>query len=196
MGVASDHFWVIDVEGSGGTPPEIVELAMLEVEHLALTGNKRHWLIRPEQGIRPAATRIHGLTDDDVVDSPSMEDIADDILQWIENTPIVGHNVRVEVDILSRSIPDWSPQVAIDTLKLAKALKPGLPSYGLANLGIELGLADKAAQRSGQGHHSALYDATLTALILIDLLLPLTSERRAKALQEANILDPRQGSLL
>jgi DNA polymerase-3 subunit epsilon len=196
MGVASDHFWGIDVEGSGGTPPEIVELAMLEVEHLALTGNKRHWLIRPEQGIRPAATRIHGLTDDDVLDSPSMEDIADDILQWIENTPIVGHNVRVEVDILSRSIPDWSPQVAIDTLKLAKALKPGLPSYGLANLGTELGLADQAAQRSGQGHHSALYDATLTALILIDLLLSLTSERRAKALQEANILDPRQGSLL
>jgi len=196
MGVATNRFWVIDVEGSGGTPPEIVELAMLEVEHLALTGNKRHWLVRPEHGIHPAATRIHGLTDDDVLDSPSMEDIADDILQWIENTPIVGHNVRVEVDILSRSIPDWSPRVAIDTLKLAKALRPGLPSYGLANLGSELGLTDQAAELSGRGHHSALYDATLTALILIELLSPLTSEGRAKALRDANILDPKQGSLL
>jgi DNA polymerase III subunit epsilon len=196
MGITTDRMWVIDVEGSGGTPPEIVELAMLEVEQLALTGNKRHWLVRPEHGIQPAATRIHGLTDDDVLDSPSMEDIADDILEWIENTPIVGHNVRVEVDILSRSIADWSPPAAIDTLKLAKTLRPGLPSYGLANLGTELGLADQAAQLSGRGHHSALYDATLTALILIDLLSPLPSERRAKALQEANILDPRQGSLL
>ncbi len=158
MGVATNRFWVIDVEGSGGTPPEIVELAMLEVEQ--------------------------------------MEDIADDILQWIENTPIVGHNVRVEVDILSRSIPDWSPRVAIDTLKLAKALRPGLPSYGLANLGSELGLTDQAAELSGRGHHSALYDATLTALILIELLSPLTSEGRAKALRDANILDPKQGSLL
>jgi DNA polymerase III subunit epsilon len=196
MGIATDRMWVIDVEGSGGTPPEIVELAMLEVEQLALTGNKRLWLVRPEHGIQPAATRIHGLTDDDVLDSPSMEDIADDILQCIENIPIIGHNVRVEVDILSRSIADWSPPAAIDTLKLAKALRPGLPSYGLVNLGTELGLEDQAAQLSGRGHHSALYDATLTALILIELLSPLPSERRAKAIQEANILDPRQGSLL
>lgn len=196
MAVAIGHFWVIDVEGSGSKPPEIVELAMLEVEHMALSGNKRHWLVRPERGILPAATRIHGLTDDDVLDSPSIEDISDDILQWIEDTPIVGHNVRVEVDILSRSIPDWSPPAAIDTLKLAKTLRPGLPSYGLANLGAELGLAENATKLSGRAHHSALYDATLTALILINLLSPLTSQEREVALKDSNILDPKQGSFL
>jgi DNA polymerase-3 subunit epsilon len=196
MDLAAARFWVIDVEGSGGSLPEVVELAMLEVHRLTLTSNQRHWFIKPEHGIHQSATRVHGLTDDDVIDAPAMVDIADDILQWIEGIPIVGHNVRVEVDILSRSIPDWSPPAAFDTLKLAKALRPGLPSYGLAKLGIELGLAGQAAERSGAEHHSALYDATLTALIFIDLLSPLTSERRAVALQDANLYDPKQGALL
>jgi DNA polymerase III subunit epsilon len=193
MGIDIERFWVIDVEGSGSSPPEIVELAMLQVDRLVLTENKRHWFVRPEHGIKSAATRIHGLTDDDVVGSP---DIADDIITWIEDTPIVGHNVKIEVDILSRSLPDWKPSSAIDTLKLTKILKPGLASYGLANLGAEFGLADEAANRTGAKHHSALYDATLAALLMIHLLSPLPADERRRALMEANILDPRQGSLL
>ena len=58
MGIGIDRYWVIDVEGSGSTPPEIVELAMLEVADLKLTGNKRHWLVRPKQPIEASATRI------------------------------------------------------------------------------------------------------------------------------------------
>jgi DNA polymerase III epsilon subunit-like protein len=196
MEIETKRFWVVDVEGSGGSPPEIVELAMLEVEHLALTDNKRHWFVQPERGIQPTATRIHGLTDDDVAGAPSMDDIADDVVVWLDGAPIVGHNVKVEVEILKRSLPDWTPSAAIDTLRLAKALKPGLESYSLANLGTKFGLADRAAQRTGTQHHSALYDTTLAALLFVHLLSPLTSDERQKMLRDANILDPKQGSFL
>jgi DNA polymerase III epsilon subunit-like protein len=195
MGIGSDRYWVIDVEGSGSTPPEIVELAMLEIADLKLTGNKRHWLVRPKQPIEVSATRIHGLTDDDVIGAPSIEDIADDVLQWLEDTPIIGHNVRVELEIISRSIPDWSPRAAIDTLKLARLLRPGLPSYGLEKLGASLGHSDEAARLSESRHHSALYDATLTGLIFIDLVSSLPDGRRT-VLRDADILDPKQGNLL
>jgi DNA polymerase III alpha subunit (gram-positive type) len=85
---------------------------------------------------------------------------------------------------------------AIDTLRLAKALRPGLKSYSLANLGTEFGLSEQAAACTSARHHSALYDATLTALLLIHLLSPLTSEERRTALADADILNPKQGSLL
>lgn len=196
MGVTMDRFCVIDVEGSGGSPPEIVELAMVEIRGLTLTENRRHWLVRPDRGIEPSATRIHGLTGADLIGAPAIKDIAEDVLEWLEDAPIVAHNVRVELDIISRSIDEWSPPGAVDTLKLAKKLRPGLASYGLANLGDELGLSIRAAELTGRAHHSALYDATLTAMIFIDLLGPLTGERRAWAISEADILDPRQGSLL
>lgn len=196
MEIGSDRYWVIDVEGSGSTPPEIVELAMLEIADLKFTGNKRHWLVRPKKPIEASATNIHGLTDDDVIGAPAIEDIADDILESLNDTPIIGHNVRIELEIISRSIPDWSPRGAIDTLKLARILRPGLLSYGLEKLGASLGHSGEAAKRSASRHHSALYDSTLTGLIFIDLVSSLPDDRRTAVLRDANILDTPQGSLL
>lgn len=196
MVLAPKRFWVIDVEGSGGTPPEIVELAMLELLDLQLSGREMHCLVKPAGPIHPAATRIHGITDDDVSSAPAFEDISDDVLLWLDDAPIIGHNVRVELDAISRATPDWHPKSAIDTLQLAKALRPGLESYGLQKLGIQFGLSEEASQRTGKGHHSALYDATLTALIFIDLLSTVPIEQREKVLRDADVLDPKQATFL
>jgi DNA polymerase III epsilon subunit-like protein len=187
---------VVDVEGNGASPPEIVELAVIELNDLLLTDRRRHWLVQPTQPIQPSARRVHGITDADLVGAPAIEDIAEDIMDWLSGSPIIGHNVRIELEIIARSLDEWQPSAAIDTLKLAKILRPGSASYGLENLGRELGLAGKAAELTGRGHHSALYDATLTGLIFIDLLTPLSIEQRARAIQEADILDQSQGSLL
>lgn len=196
MAIAKGRFWVIDVEGNGGSPAEIIEIAMVEINNLSITGSQRHWLIRPELPITAIASRIHGLTNADVANAPTIDDISDSILPWIETTPIVGHNVRVEVDILKRSLPDWIPNEAIDTLKLARTLLPALSSYSLAKLGVHLGFEQEAARRSRAQHHAALFDATLTALIFVDLLKRVPETERGATLQDANILDPKQGSLL
>lgn len=191
-----DRFYVVDVEGNGGSPPEIVEMAIIELDGLVPTDHRRHWLVQPEQPIQPSAARIHGITDADLAGAPAIEDIAEDILDWLSGSAIVGHNVRIELEIIARSLDGWRPSSAIDTLKLAKNLRPGLQSYGLENLGRKFGLAEKAAELTGRGHHSALYDATLTAMIFDYLLSPLSLEQRAVAIKEADILDPKQGSLL
>jgi DNA polymerase III epsilon subunit-like protein len=196
MVLTGTRFWVIDVEGNGAQPPEIVEIAMVEVSALSVTNNHRHWYVRPEKPISPHVTAIHGLTDADVAQSPSIDDISDSILPWIEDIPIIGHNVKTEVDILQRSLPDWTPTVAIDTIKLARALRPGLKSYALGKLGAELGLEKAAEERSGGLHHHALFDATLTAMIFVELLLGIPEAERSAVLLDADILNPKQGSLL
>jgi DNA polymerase III epsilon subunit family exonuclease len=196
MVVATGRFWVVDVEGNGGSPPQIVEMAMLEINDLRLTGKQLHWLIRPDEPIQPAVTRIHGLTDADVADAPSIEDIADDALTWLDSAVIVGHNVRVELETLTRSFPDWRPAAAVDTLRLARTLRPGLESYSLGKLAISLKVTAEFAKSGSRGEHSALYDATLTALIFIDLVTAVPEEQRNNVLNEANILDQRQGTFL
>ncbi len=80
-------------------------------------------------------------------------------------------------------------------MKLARTLRPGLQSYGLEKLGVSLGQVEEAARLSESRHHSALYDATLTGLIFIDLMAAL-SVGRNDVLRDADIFDPRQGSLL
>lgn len=187
--------WVIDVEGSGSMPPEIIELAMVEVRDFELTGVMRHWLIRPRGTISPMATRIHGLTEADLVDAPFFDDIVDDVLLWIEGRPLVGHNVKVDVDALKGALPGWLPVYAFDTLKMARMLRPGQESYSLSNLGRQFGLSNEAASRTGANAHAALFDATLAALLFIDLLKCADPADREAALRHSDIVTPRQGSL-
>ncbi|MDF2374480.1 MAG: 3'-5' exonuclease [Rhizobiaceae bacterium] len=191
-----DHFWVVDVEGNGANPPEIIELAMVELRSRQLTGKIHHWFIKPSEPISHHVTRVHGITNEDVAREPSIEDIEDDVCLWLEGVPIIGHNVKIEVDALKAGFPHWVPVAAVDTLKLAKKLKPSLASYSLQNLGDELGLSQRAVELTDRGHHSALYDATLTALLFIDLLKGVEVSDQQKIIVDADILNLAQGSLL
>lgn len=196
MDLALERFWAIDVEGNGASPPEIVEIALVDVVGLELQPKRMEWLVRPQGPISPAVTRIHGITDSDVADAPDIDDIADDVMTWTSGARIIGHNVRVELDAISRSIPDWQPAMAIDTLKLAKSVCPSLDSYGLERLGQHFGITDQASRLSGKKHHSALYDSVLTALLFIKLMKSFSEDRRSAAIIDCDLLNPSQGSLL
>ena len=68
----NEIMWAVDVEGSGKSPPEIVELAIAEMKGLTLTGRRKHWRFKPKKGISPMASHIHGIWDEDVVDAPDI----------------------------------------------------------------------------------------------------------------------------
>lgn len=196
MELSRKTFWVVDVEGNGANPPEIVEIAMVEVRDLAVQRRRMEWLVKPSSPITPQVTRIHGITDDDVAQSPDIEDIADDIMTWTNESRIIGHNVRVELDSISRVIPNWRPAMAIDTLKLARLALPGRDSYSLKSLGADLSLSNIAARESGKGHHSALFDSVLTGLLFCHLVASLPSDRRQLVIEESDIMNPAQGEFL
>ncbi|ASP93347.1 MULTISPECIES: 3'-5' exonuclease [Sinorhizobium] len=191
-----EKVWVVDVEGNGATPPEIIEIALLELIDLEPTGRAFHWLIKPNESISAAVTRIHGLTDADVAGAPTIDDVAEDILTWTDGGVIVGHNVRVELEAISRLIPEWQPLAAIDTLKLARSLRPGLESYGLEKLGSALGLTAEAERQTGLKHHSAEFDVVLTGLLFSSLLRPLDIDSRTARVRDADILFNAQESFL
>ncbi|MBF6234395.1 hypothetical protein [Nocardia farcinica] len=56
------QFAVVDVEGNGRTPPEIIEIAILPVfRDDVFVHEMLSWLIRPERPITPIVTRkVHG----------------------------------------------------------------------------------------------------------------------------------------
>ena len=191
------RMWAVDVEGNGATPPEIIELGIVEMDDLRLTGKVKHWQFRPQREITPVVSRIHGITNDDVADAPPFEDVVDDILLWLEDSPIVGHNVRVELEALTRVLPDWKPAAAYDSLKVARRMLPNEEKFGLEQLGEVLGLKDVASQAVGGGvSHSAPYDAAMSAILLGRLLTPLSETERGSILMDADIINTRQGSLL
>ena len=191
-----ESMWAVDVEGSGMSAPEIVELAIVELNGLHFTGKSRCWRCKPKNGISPIAARIHGIRETDVDDAPEVEDIAASVRDWLGNRTIIGHNVRVDYSLLARSLVGWQPKSAIDTLRLSRLLLPDQEKHGLERLGAVLELDVLVKKETGSFAHSALFDASVAGRLFIQLLELLSARNRDDAMLKADILRGTQGSLL
>ena len=178
------------------SPPEIVELAIVELNGLQLTGQSRCWRCKPKRGISPIAARIHGIREADVYAAPEIEDIAESVRELLGNRAIIGHNVRVDYSILVRDLASWRPNAAIDTLRLSRLLLPDQEKHGLERLGAVLGLDVLVKRETGSSAHSALFDASVAGRLFIHLLESLSDHERADAMSKADILLGTQESLL
>jgi len=90
----------------------------------------------------------------------------DDFSPYLIGRRLVAHNIACERTILTRLAPltKWGPWT--DTLKVAKARYPRLPSYRLGDLCETFGLVP---QIEGRTWHDGLYDAVACAKLAIML---------------------------
>lgn len=154
------RFVVVDVEGNGQQPPELVELAVVPIVGGSV-GQPTSWLVRPPHPIKHLATTFHGLRTHDVAGCPAITEIAAEVLAALDAPALVGHNAHVDVDVLRRELPGWEPPETFDTLKLARRLVPELPTYKLGDLVERFKLAEGLPE--GMKPHRATYDALVTA---------------------------------
>lgn len=174
------RYAVVDVEGNGQQPPELVEVAIVPIVG-GVIGEARSWLLRPERPIAHFATRIHGLTNKDVEDAPAFAHVAQDVQPLLEDVAIVAHNAHVDVGVLSRQLPGWKPAEVFDTLKLAKRFAPDQVGYRLGSLVEAFALAEGLPE--GLSPHRATYDALVAARLFVHLVTmtidaqPLTLEQ-------------------
>jgi exodeoxyribonuclease X len=157
---------VVDVEGNGQQPPDLVELAVVPIV-AGQIGEPTSWLVKPARPIKYFATRIHGITTADVADAPTFEDIADEVRHALDVSALVAHNAHVDTGVLQRHLPKWEIPEVFDTLKLAKRLLPKQSSYRLGMLVRTLNLADGLPD--GLSPHRATYDALVTARLFVRL---------------------------
>lgn len=157
--------FVVDVEGNGTNPPELVEVAALPVRDGGPdTSTAGAWLIKPRHPVTPFAARIHGLTNQRLESAPGWEEIADQVHTLLGVAWICAHNAHLDYRVLSAHLPRWQPAGVLDTLRLAKATYPGLRRYSLDALieHVRLDLRGAPAHR-----HRATFDAYATAQLLI-----------------------------
>lgn len=169
------NYAVVDVEGNGQQPPDLVELAIVPIVG-GVVGEPVSWLVCPAEPIKYFATRIHGLTNKDVADAPEFAAIRDEVLNTLDGAVFVAHNAHVDVDVLDRKLGDWQRPEVFDTLKLARRLAPGQDSYRLGALVEYFKLAEKLPD--GLTPHRATYDALVTARLFVQLAA------RARSLEE------------
>ncbi|WP_131786521.1 3'-5' exonuclease [Protofrankia symbiont of Coriaria ruscifolia] len=182
------RYVVVDVEGNGQQPPDLVELAAVPIVNGTI-GEPVSWLVKPELPIKHFATRIHGLTNKDVADAPLFVAIKDDVLAAMDGAALVAHNAHVDVDVLSRKLGDWQRPEVFDTLELARRLLPKQESYRLGALVETFKLAKGLPE--GFTPHRATYDALVAARLFVRLAgLP---DTRPLSLEELRGDSSREG---
>lgn len=161
----SEPIVIVDVEGNGHNPPDLVEVA---IAPFPLIEGERplSWLIKPPNRITWQAKLVHGIANSKVESSPSWEEIRVDVEQHLQGKWFVAHNASVDYGVMKRHLPDWVPIGVIDTLKFARRVYPEAKSHSLSALLTMTGIQD---QVSGDLHRAG-EDARVTALLLHRLI--------------------------
>jgi DNA polymerase III epsilon subunit-like protein len=157
---------VVDVEGNGQQPPDLVELATVPIVG-GVIGQPSSWLVRPDTPITHFARTVHGITNNAVADASVFDTITHEVLDALAGDALVAHNAHVDIGVLRRKLGDWECPEVFDTLKLARRLLPNTGGYKLGALVEAFTLADNLPE--GLTPHRATYDVLVTARLFVRL---------------------------
>lgn len=171
---------IVDIETTGGYAEKhrVTEVAIWHHDGLQIT-DTFHTLINPGRNIPAFITGLTGITTEMVFNSPTFEEMADDIIKRLQGKIFVAHNAHFDYSFLKKEFE----QVGINlqtkklcTVRLCRKIIPGLRSYSLGSLAESLGIEITNRHRAGG-------DAAATAKIFDYLLRRDQDGHIAKALK-------------
>jgi DNA polymerase-3 subunit epsilon len=110
----------------------IIEIGCVELLSRRVSERVFHSYINPEREVELGATRVHGLTREDLAAKPKFAQIAPAFLDYIRGAELIIHNADFDVEFLNMELElarlgRLQDHVATitDTLMFAKELHPG-----------------------------------------------------------------------
>src|SRR3954447_4257606 len=98
---------VFDTETTGLDPlsgDRVIEVACLELHRDLPTGRTFHAFIDPERDVPEDSTRVHGMTRADLLGKPRFAEIADELLRFLGDSPLIAHNAPFDFVFLSAEL--------------------------------------------------------------------------------------------
>ena len=162
---------VFDTETTGLNPAggdRMVEIGCVEMFNRVETGRHFHAYFNPERDMPFEAQEVHGLTNLFLSDKPRFAEQVEQLLDFIEDSPLVAHNAGFDFGFLNAELercgrPPVGMQRMVDTLTLARSRHPGA-KHSLDALCMRFGI-----DRSHRVKHGALLDAQLLAQVYVEL---------------------------
>jgi len=126
---------VLDTETTGLNAKlgdRIIEIGCIEILDRRISDRQFHSYLNPEREVELGATRVHGLTREDLMAKPKFADVAKDFLEFIAGADLIIHNADFDVEFLdlelgrARLAPLREHVAKVtDTLFMARELHPG-----------------------------------------------------------------------
>ena len=164
-------FVVYDFETTGFSVnyEKPIELSAVKIQKNVIIGQFSE-LVNPGKKIPAPVTALTGITDKDVENARSRDEVIGDFYEFCKGCVLVAHNASFDISHLYKNLEDMGVDYekfpVIDTLYLAKVLYPNHKSYGLEQVCTLLNVALEK-------HHRALQDATATGEIFLHMLVEL-----------------------
>jgi DNA polymerase-3 subunit epsilon len=162
---------VFDTETTGLNPlggDRMVEIGCVEIVNRCETGRHFHCYFNPQRDMPFEAEAVHGLSTIFLSDKPLFGEKAEELLDFIEDSPLVAHNASFDFGFLNHELercgrPSVPMHRMVDTLSLARSRHPGA-KHSLDALCMRFGI-----DRSHRVKHGALLDAQLLAQVYVEL---------------------------
>lgn len=158
------NFIALDFETTGliAKNDRIIELGAVKFIHGKAT-EEFSSLINPNRPIPPHITELTGINNETVAKAPQFEAVVDDLVTFIGNLSLCGHQVEFDYNFLNAELKRAGKQVLrnwqLDTAVLSRLLLPNLSGYTLGqvaeNLDITLNKAHRALDDAKASGHIA-----------------------------------------
>ncbi|MBU2587795.1 MAG: DNA polymerase III subunit epsilon [Alphaproteobacteria bacterium] len=162
---------IFDTETTGLDPKtgdRMVEIGCIEMVGRVETGSTFHAFFNPDRDMPPEAERVHGLSAAFLATKPRFAEVADELLAFLGDAPLVAHNAGFDFGFLNNELEitgraPISLERMIDTVAIARKRHPG------AKLSLDALCTRYGIDRSHRVKHGALLDAELLAQVYVEL---------------------------
>ena len=157
-----------DLETTGLDPVNdyIIEVGATQVTDGKIVARLQQF-IKPPIQIPPFITKITSITNEMVKNAPTINEVFEDIYDFLGDYPLVGHNVKFDYTFIQQKRDEYDgyemKNPLLDTLSLSRTFR-----YDLVN--HRLGAIAESYSFDSEGAHRADFDAELTANILLKLV--------------------------
>lgn len=169
---------VLDTETTGLSIKDgnqLIEIGCVELINKSPSGKYFHTYLKPNCRISEEAFRVHGISEQFLMDKPKFSDKVHEFLNFIGNSALVIHNAVFDMQFINHELalmglPLITKDRVVDTLLLARKKYPGSPVSLDAlcrRFSIDLEIREK---------HGAMTDAELLSVVYIMMLGKLQSE--------------------
>lgn len=162
---------IFDTETTGLDPKSgdrMVEIGCVEMIGRVETGRTFHAYFNPDRDMPVEAERVHGLSSAFLATKPRFAEMAEELLAFLGDAPLVAHNAGFDFGFLNNELElagrtPVSLERMVDTVVLARRKHPG------AKLSLDALCTRYGIDRSHRVKHGALLDAELLAQVYVEL---------------------------
>ena len=186
---------ILDTETTGLEVQQghrIIEIGAVLLNDRKKSEQHFHTYLNPSRLIDEEASKVHGIMNEDLLDKPYFEEVAEEFLEFVDGSTLVIHNAAFDVGFLNNELKLASSKYPMleeiceieDSLALAKDKFPG-----------QRNSLDALANRFDiSGYDRTFHGALLDANILADVYMSLTGGQSKFEFDSNNLSDNEKTS--